>query len=84
MTYDLRRLRLHGVIARVPGTHRYRLTPGGLRIALFFTRVYNRILRPGVARIAPTAPGVDAVLRPYFDKLEGAVDQWVAQAHLAA
>jgi hypothetical protein len=46
MTYDLRRLRLHGMIARVPGTHRYRLTPEGLRIALFFTRVYSRICGP--------------------------------------
>jgi hypothetical protein len=84
MTYDLRRLRLHGVIARVPGTHRYRLTPEGLRIALFFTRVYNRILRPGVARIVPIAPCADAVLRPYFAKLEVALDQSVAQANVAA
>ena len=27
MTYDLRRLRLHGLITRVPHTHRYRVTP---------------------------------------------------------
>jgi len=47
MTYQLRRLRLHGLIARIPKTHRYRLTSFGLRTALFCTRIYNRILRPG-------------------------------------
>jgi len=38
MTYQLRRLRLHGLIARLPGTQRYRVTEPGLRLALFFTR----------------------------------------------
>jgi hypothetical protein len=84
MTYDLRRLRLHGLIVRIPGTHRYRLTPDGLRTALFFTRVYARILRPGLARITTAAPPGDAALRPYFDKLEDAVDRWIDRAKLAA
>jgi hypothetical protein len=84
MTYDLRRLRLHGVIARIAGTHRYALTPEGLRIALFFTRVYARVLRPGLTRIVPQAPPTDPALRPYFDKLEAAIDRYLAQAQLAA
>jgi hypothetical protein len=29
MSYDLRRLRLHGIIERMEGTHRYRLAPPG-------------------------------------------------------
>ena len=29
MTYDLRRLRLHGIIERIPHSHRYQLTPDG-------------------------------------------------------
>jgi hypothetical protein len=84
MTYDLRRLHLHGLIERVPHTHRYRLTRQGLRTALFFTRVYARILRPGVAHLVPTTTPDAAVLRPYFDNLEKAIDQWVAHAQLAA
>jgi len=40
MTYDLRRLRLHGIIEKVPGTQRYQLTPEGLRICLFLTKVH--------------------------------------------
>ncbi len=84
MTYDLRRLRLHGLIARIPHSHRYRVTDEGLRTALFFTRVYARILRPGLARLAPTAPSGDTALQPYFDKVEGAIDRWIDQARLAA
>lgn len=51
MTYDLRRLRLHGLIHRIPRTHRYELTDSGCRIALFFSRAYNRFLRTGLADI---------------------------------
>jgi len=56
VTYDLRRLRLHGFIARIPKSHRYHVTPAGLRLALFFTRVYARVLRPGLAHVAPALP----------------------------
>jgi hypothetical protein len=49
MTYELRRLRLHGLIERLPRTHRYRLTADGLRIALLFTRSYARLLRPALS-----------------------------------
>jgi len=84
MSYDLRRLRLHGLIARVPGTQRYRVTSLGLRTALFFTRTYARLLRPGLARILPDVPATDDELRPYFDALEAALDHWVEQANLAA
>ena len=84
MTYDLRRLRLHGLIERVPGTQRYRVTALGLRTALFFTRTYARLLRPGLARILPDAPAGDEALRPYFDDLEAALARWVEHAQLAA
>ncbi len=84
MTYDLRRLRLHGLITRIPGSQRYRVTPLGLRTALFFTRTYARILRPGLARVLPDVPVGDADLRPYFDDLDAALDRWVEQAQLAA
>jgi len=49
MTYDLRRLRLHGMIERIPGTHRYQVTDYGLRVALFFTRVQARFFRPALS-----------------------------------
>src|ERR1700757_657722 len=42
MTYDLRRLRLNGLIRRIEHTHTYALTPDGTRIAIFYTKLYNR------------------------------------------
>ena len=56
MTYDLRRLRLHGIIERVPHTHRYQVTPFGLKTAIFFTRTHNRLLRTGFAEICDPLP----------------------------
>ena len=83
VTYDLRRLRLHGFIHRIPESHRYRVTPAGLRLALFFTRTYARLLRPGLARVVPASPD-GGVLRAAFDRLEQEVDAWCIQAKLAA
>ena len=63
MSYDRRRRRLHGIIQRLPGTQRYRLTEAGLKTALFYSRVQQRLLRPGMSllhdqrRREPPAPG---------------------------
>ena len=84
MTYDLRRLRLHGLIARIPGTHRYRPTPDGLRVALFCSRVYARLLRPGLAQLLAPAPPADSPLRAQFDTLQAATDRFLERAFAAA
>lgn len=84
MTYHLRRLRLHGMIERIPQSHRYRLTDLGLRTAWFFTRTYSRILRPGLGRILPELSASTGALRRSFDQLDHAVKAWVADAKLAA
>lgn len=84
MTYDLRRLRLHGLIRRIPKTHRYELTPFGLRSALFVTRVYCRILRPAMSQLAPVAPALPPPIGAPLRKLEHALDQWRHRAKLAA
>jgi hypothetical protein len=84
MTYQLRRLRLHGMIQRIPETHRYRVTEYGLRAALFFTRTYNRILRPGLAQVLPSLPAMTGSLRRSFNQLLREVDACVTTAQLAA
>lgn len=84
MTYQLRRLRLHGLIYRVPKSHRYRVTPEGLRTALFFTRVHDRILRPGLSRVMPTAPPADDALMLAFDRLDAAIIRWCEEAPVGA
>src|SRR5206468_8548065 len=55
MSYDLRRLRLHGLIQRLPGTNTYTLTADGTRFAIFYTKVHHRILRPLTAADHPPA-----------------------------
>ncbi len=82
MTYHLRRLRLHGLITRIPETHRYQVTEFGWRVALFFTRTYARLIRPGLAQIIPEAPPMDNRLRLRFDQLDLAMNACIAQANL--
>jgi hypothetical protein len=84
MTYHLRRLRLHGLIERVRGTHRYRVTDGGWRTALFWTRVYSRVLRPGLAQVIPEEARDDSTLRRQFDRLDQAISQWMEQQKVPA
>jgi len=83
VTYDLRRLRLHGLIERVAGTHRYRLTERGIQIAAFWTRTYNRLLRPGLAQLEDPAED-SPPLRRKLVALTNAIDQAVAEAKIAA
>ena len=52
MTYDLRRLRLHGLIQRLPHSHRYTVTLDGLQIAAFYNTLYHHVLNPGWAVLA--------------------------------
>jgi len=82
MTYQLRRLRLHGLIVRQPRSHRYEVTQRGFRIALFFTRSYARLLRPGIAELLDPAARPDSRLRRAADQLETAMDEYVARAKL--
>jgi hypothetical protein len=74
MTYDLRRLRLHGLIARVPKSHRYRVTDFGFRVAIFLTRSYTRLFRHGLGVLGPRDPPHPAPLRDAVERIESAVD----------
>lgn len=46
MSYQLRRLRLKGLIQRIPQSHRYEVNEEGLRAAVFYTASLSRIIRP--------------------------------------
>src|SRR5262245_44238039 len=65
-------------------SHRYQLTPEGLRIALFFSRTYARLLRPKLAEIMPQAPPTPSALRAAFDRLNSAIDACCEEQRLAA
>jgi hypothetical protein len=84
MTYDLRRLRLHGLIQRIPRTHRYHVTQRGLRTALLFTRTYNRLLRPALAQLGDSDPPGPAPIRAAIRNVESTIDQALIRSRLAA
>jgi len=80
MTYDLRRLRLHGLIERVPRSHRYRITQVGAQVAMFYARVYTRALRP-TCSLQPSGP---ARAQRAFDRLDAALADFLKEVQLAA
>jgi hypothetical protein len=55
-SYDLARLARNGLITRIPGKNRYRLTGDGLRFAIFYTKLHDRLLGPLLAADQPPAP----------------------------
>ncbi len=81
MTYDLARLRGHALIAREPGTYRYRVTERGLAVSALLTKLADRVLDPAFARVdrhtarSPTDP---------WRRFEGALDALLERAHIAA
>ena len=84
MTYQLRRLRLHGMIQRLPNTHYYHVTDSGFRAALFFTRAYNRLLRPGLAAALPSHRSIPTPLKHAFDKIDARLTASAKELALAA
>ena len=50
-TNDLRKLRLRGLTERIPGSHRYRVTDVGLRVASCYSRVHRRALVPALSAV---------------------------------
>lgn len=85
MGYDLRRLARKGLIRRVADKLCYVLTPQGRRVALFVTKLYARVLRPGFqaldTRLASQAP---PPLRRAFAAVDAATDNLLQDARLAA
>jgi hypothetical protein len=79
MTYDLRRLRLNGLINRVEHTHTYTLTPDGQRLAIFYTKLHNRLLRPLIAADQPQAP---PDLRHALTTIDKHVEDYITRARL--
>ena len=79
MSYDLRRLRLHGLIERIPHTNTYVTTPEGIRVAVFYTKLDRRLLDPLLDADRPPAP---AELRTALRVIDSAIQDYVADARL--
>ncbi|MGW8179475.1 MAG: hypothetical protein ACWGQW_12060 [bacterium] len=83
MTYDLRRLRLKGIISRVPSSNRYLLTPYGRRVAIFFTRLNARVFNPAFISFQKAShDGVPPPLRKAIESVDREIDSLIAQAEL--
>jgi hypothetical protein len=80
MSYDLRRLRLHGLIQRLPRSNTYVLTSEGIRVAVFYSKLQNRLLRPLLETDKPPAT---IEIRRALDTLERAVSDYIRDARLA-
>lgn len=81
LTYDLRRLRVHGLITRLPHSNRYHVTDTGLERALFLTRAHDRLLRTGLAELTDPQPrSLQAASRTY----QRAIEDLVGRSGLAA
>src|SRR5713101_7831289 len=84
MTYDLRRLRLKGLIQRIPKTHRYTTTSYGLKVSFFYSKLYLRILRPQWNALLPDADHLPRSLRAALDQLDAEIQKLHQEAALAA
>lgn len=84
ISYDLRRLRIHGLIERIPGTFRYQVTPTGHRQALFLTRLSQRLLITGLAELQQPDPATHTRLRAASRAYTAAIDDLTRQSGLAA
>jgi hypothetical protein len=80
MTYDLRRLRLHGLIERIPHSHRYRITQAGAKVAMFYARLYTRALRPACS----LQPVASIRAQRSFDRLDAALAHFLQEVKIAA
>jgi hypothetical protein len=82
LSYHLRRLRHHGLIERLAGTHRYTVTDHGLHLALFLTRVHTRLLRPGLSDLLDHA-ALPTPIQRHLTRFTAAVNEYAREQKLA-
>jgi hypothetical protein len=82
LSYQLRRLRLHGLIERVKASHRYQVTERGQKIALWFSRCHARLFRPALGELLPEQFSDDAELRRALQQFDRHVDRYLQRVKL--
>jgi hypothetical protein len=78
-TYDLRRLRLKGLIQRVHGTHTYRVTARGRATATFLTKLATRVIIPTLTDLADPQPPAPRPLTIAWRAYEHQLDKLLAE-----
>jgi hypothetical protein len=80
MTYDLRRLRLKGLVFRPPRTNRYFVTPYGWKMARLFSRLDARVFRPAIAMFTADDAVLPFPLRSALDQVDAQLDALIYQS----
>jgi hypothetical protein len=86
LAYDLRKLRAKGVVRKVDGRHLYTLTDLGYRVAVYWTKLDQRLLTPVLDSLEAVArPAVAASAHPLdraLTRLNASFDQLAEVAGL--
>jgi hypothetical protein len=80
MTYDLRRLRLKGLIHRPQGKNKYFLTPYGWKVARLFSRLEARVFRPAMTAFGYSPAALPPGLLTALKKVDTQLDYLINQA----
>ena len=80
MTYDLRRLRLKGLIYRPPRAHRYFLTPHGWKVVRLMTRLEARVFRPALAAFQEHPAALPPALSVALKRVDLQLDELIHDA----
>ena len=86
-TYDLRRLKRKGLILKIPGKRRYRLTPYGRSVAVLFLKTYGRVLAPGLTALdlrLPESIARRCPLATAWRNFDRTLDEFVQKQIIAA
>jgi len=78
-SYDLRRLRLKGLVERIPKSHAYQLTQTGIKTAVFLTKLYERLFRPGLTASLPEQ-SFPSDLAQALVAVTAVIDAWLVKA----
>jgi len=82
MSYDLRRLRLKGIIWRIPDSYRYQLTTYGRKVALLLSKLDSRLFRPLFAAL-DALPSSLSPLAQLLHQIDAFLDSAISNANLA-
>jgi hypothetical protein len=82
LRYDVRKLRLHGLIERLPKSYAYRFTPKGSKLSILLVQLRKRIYGPlgfGLFRTRPNPEFIpDSRFEKAYLKVEKAMDDAIA------
>ena len=73
--YDLRKIRLHGLIERIPHTHAYRFTQRGQKLTLLLIQLRKRIYGPIAFGTLRHRPNKDHMPNSAFERAYHKIDQ---------